>query len=81
MRVTIIVSESRVGVDGEFRVVDLAGLNMTIHAVQWDSVLSAGDIEYRQPRRNEKITNFAPYQVFVDRWTAAAPPPPPPDRR
>ncbi len=78
MRVTIIQSESRVGVDGEFRVVDLAGLDRTIHAVQWDSVLGEGDVEYRKPRRNKKITDFSSYQVFVDRWNAAAPPPPPP---
>ena len=81
MRVTIIASESRVGVDGEFRVVDLTGLAMTIHAVQWDSVLREGEIEYRRPDPpgNEKITDFSRFQVFVDRWTAAAPPPPLPD--
>jgi len=27
---------------------------------------------------NQVFTDFTPYQVFVDRWTAAAPPPPPP---
>ena len=81
MRVTIISDENRVGVDGEFRVVDLTGLDMTIHAVQWDSVLREGHIEYRRPDPppNKKITDFSPYQVFVDRWKAAAPPPLPPD--
>lgn len=80
MRVTIIADDSKVGVDGEFRVVDLTGLDRTIHAVQWDSVLGKGDVEYRKPRRNKKITDFSPYQVLVDLWNAVPPPPaPPPD--
>jgi hypothetical protein len=27
---------------------------------------------------NEMLTDFSPYQVYVDLWIAAAPPPPPP---
>lgn len=29
------------------------------------------------PRENERITDFTPYQVYLDRWTAAAPLPTP----
>jgi len=32
----------------------------------------------RARRANEAVTDFSPYQIYVDLWTAAAPPPPQP---
>lgn len=82
MKITIVQSDSVVGVDGVFRQVSLAGFDPTIHAVQFDTVKAKGQIEFLadlDPRPgNQVFTDFTPYQVFVDRWTAAAPPPPPP---
>lgn len=82
MKITILQSDSNVGVDGAFRQISLAGLDPTIHAVQFNTVLAKGHIEFLadlDPRpANQPITDFTPYQVFLDRWTAAAPPPPPP---
>ncbi len=75
MRVTIIADDGVVGVDGEFRSIGLGALDPNIHAVQWDG--AAGEIEWNNPRRNEAISDFAPFQSFVDAWIAATPPPPP----
>lgn len=78
MIVTIIPADSHAYVDGVARPIDMTGIDPAIHAVQWDGL--AGEIEYTRAdgRRNEAITDLSPYQVFIDRWTAAAPPPPPP---
>ena len=76
MKVTIIRDDGVVGVDGEFRTVDLSALDPAIHALHWDSVVGEGEVEYVSPRRNEEITDFTPYQQFHDAWVAAAPPPP-----
>lgn len=77
MRVTIVSDDNKVLVGGVARTVDLTGLDPTIWAVQWYS--SIGEIEYRydfatnSQRPNARFADFSPYQVFVDRWTAAAP--------
>lgn len=76
MIVTIIPSDGNVLVDGEVRTVDMTGIDPAIHAVQWDG--TAGEIEYTRAdgRRNEVIADISPFQVFIDRWTAAEEPPP-----
>jgi hypothetical protein len=85
MKIVIIPSDTLVGVNRVFRVVDMSGIDADIHAVQFDTVASKGHIEFSMdldPRPgNQAITDFSPFQVFLDRWTAAAPviePPPPP---
>ena len=122
MRITIIQDDGLVGVDGVFRAVDLAGIDPAIHAIQFDTEVGSGHVEYDREftvpvevrdhaaedaawaaaraaktpeseinipvmkktvqahRPNEALTDFAPYQAFVDRWTAAAPPPPTPEQ-
>ena len=75
-KVTIIADDKVVGVDGEFRKVDLSALDSDIHAVQWDGV--NGHVEFRNPKRVVRISSIIPYQSFIDLWTAAAPPPPSP---
>jgi hypothetical protein len=77
MRVSIIVPDRMVIVDGVARQVDVSGVELHTHAIQWDG--SVGEIEYGKPiNRNELFADFSPYQFLVDRWTAAAPPPPGP---
>lgn len=77
MRVTIIADDSAVYVDGHALTVDLTGLDPDCHAIQWDGASGVGEMEYRYhfaentKRQNERFTDFAPYQAFVDRWTAA----------
>lgn len=77
MRVTIIADDSAVYVGGIARPVDLTDLSSAIHAIQWYDTI--GEIEFRydfasgSQAQNVRFTDFSPYQVFVDRWTAAAP--------
>lgn len=76
MRVTIIADDSHVYVEEQALVVDLTGLDPEIHAVQWYGTV--GEVEYRHDhianvrKPNERITDFAPYQVFVDQWMIEA---------
>jgi len=75
VRLTIIPSDGVVGVDGVFRSVSMAGVDPAIHAVQFDDATGEGEIERKgRGAVATPITDRAPFQVFVDRWTAAAPP-------
>lgn len=118
MKITIVQDDGVVGVDGVFRKVDVSELAGEIHAIQFDTVLGLGHIEFddsvtvdqavrdfeaeraaeraagddremqkkltqinktiQVQRPPELITDFGPYQPYLDRWTAAAPPPPTP---
>lgn len=76
MRVSIIVPDRMVVVDGVARQVDITGVEKDLHAVQWTD--TSGDVEYMGAnRRNVAITDLTPYQFLLDRWVAAAPPAPP----
>lgn len=48
MRITIIADDGLVGIDGEFRKVDLSDLDPAIHAVQFDTVAGAGHVEFKR---------------------------------
>jgi hypothetical protein len=83
--VVIIADDSMVIVDGAGLVVDLTGIGATIHAVQWNAVSATGFIEYKGNADGTKppptqITDFTPYNVYLDRYEAIAnaPPPTPP---
>jgi hypothetical protein len=76
MRVTIIVEENRVNVEGQSETVDCSSL-ADVHVVQWYG--SFGEIEYFNApggagvlKDNEHITDFTTYQKFVDAWTVEA---------
>lgn len=74
-RITIIADDGVVGVDGEFREVDLADLDPDIHAVQWDG--AKGHIEFRTKGKLAKeVTSITPFQKYIDRWNAVPPSPP-----
>jgi hypothetical protein len=76
MRVTILADDNQVYVEGHALKVDLTGLEEDIHAVQWYG--SVGEVEYKHDQiantrePNERIDDFSPYQVFVDRWMVEA---------
>jgi hypothetical protein len=78
MRATIVTSDNKVIVDGESQTVDCSPLVAEgKHAVQWYG--DYGEVEFvstfdpeamridRLP--NEIITDFAPYQSYVDAWS------------
>jgi hypothetical protein len=79
MKLTIIPNDGVVGVDGVFRTVSMAGIDPTIHAVQFDDSKGGGEVEsILLGVTPQKITDRSAFQPFVDRWTAAAPPVPVP---
>lgn len=69
-KVTIVVPDGVVGVDGEFRKVNLDDIDPAIHAVQWDG--SAGHVEYSD--HIDDLDGFADFQKYVDRWNLLTPP-------
>jgi hypothetical protein len=76
MRVTIIQEDSRVNVEGQSETVDLSTLDEEIHVVQWYGTVR--EVEYKSDyvantkKINDRITDFTPYQKFVDAWTVEA---------
>ena len=74
MRVSIIVPDGMVVVDGVGRKVSMEDVLPGVHAVQWNG--RTGDVELSEPvHANIKIDDLSPYQFLLDRWTAAAPKP------
>lgn len=74
MRLTIIRDDHLVGINGEFRTVDLSMLlESGIRAVEW--LDDHGHIEY-DDSANTTLDNANDFQPFINLWTAAAPPPP-----
>lgn len=83
MKVTIIQDDGIVGIDGEFRPVDLSDLDERIHAIQYNSVSGVGHIEFdadldprlpNQPLGKAKFDKL--FGRYVKRWRAAGEPPP-----
>jgi hypothetical protein len=75
MRLTIVVDDKNVGVDGVFyNVSNFPQIEETIHAVQWYD--NYGEVEYKTrfesgalvKPANLLITDVTPYQAFVDIW-------------
>jgi hypothetical protein len=76
MRATIAVSDNIVVVDGVAMKSDCSELAaQQISAVQWYD--TEGEVEYaRHAKPNEKITDFAPYQIYIDNADPLVPPEP-----
>jgi hypothetical protein len=73
MRLTIIVTDNIVVIDGQSETVDLTSMSEGVRTVQWDE--DAGHVEYynlgeHQP--NEEIDNIDDYQWVIDAWEVAA---------
>lgn len=69
---TIIRDDSTVGIDGVFRIVDVASLPAGVRAVQWKGTI--GEAEH-DVGINTPIDSIAAYQTIIDLWTAAEPVP------
>lgn len=76
MRLTIIAPDGTVGIDGEFRHVDLPMLDANIRALQWDGVV--GHIEFNDDTQNATIHDIDPFASVLSAWNALTPPPPTP---
>jgi hypothetical protein len=76
MRVTIVAEDNLVVVEGQPERVDLSTLDEEIHAVQWFGTV--GEVEFKTDyientrKHNERISDFTPYQKFVDAWMIEA---------
>jgi hypothetical protein len=76
MRATIAVSDNLVAVDGVTMKSDCSELAaQQVSAVQWYD--TEGEVEYaRHVKPNEKITDFGPYQIYIDNADPLVPPEP-----
>lgn len=77
MRVTIIVDDNVVLVEGQPETVDCSALiPLSIHAVQWYSgfgeVEYSTDIQTGNREQNLKFTDISPFQPLIDKWEVAA---------
>lgn len=77
MRVTIVVDDNLVLVQGQPETVDCSGLlSQNVHAVQWYDTW--GEVEYATElqtgirRANARITDFSAFQTYLDTWESAA---------
>ncbi len=68
-RVTIIVEDGVVGVDGEFKTVDLSSMREGIRAVQWYG--GHGEIEWDDGSPNQKISSFDEFRPLLNAWRGA----------
>lgn len=73
MRVSIVVEDSTVTVDGQTVAgLDLSFIAESVHAVQWYG--ENGEVEHKDASGkivlNEAIDDFTPYQAAVDLWQA-----------
>lgn len=75
MRVTVVKEDGIVGVDGEFRAVDLSGMPPEVRIYQWED--TEGHVEYYETA-NTDLESIDELQAYIDLWIAAAPPPPVP---
>jgi len=77
-KLTIVRIDGRFYLDDVWHPIDTTDMDTVIHQVAWDDVAGTGLISFR-PRwalPAEAITDFAPFQVYRDRFDAYTPPPP-----
>lgn len=64
MRLTIIVDDSLVAIDGHALRLDLTPYSLTgIHAIQWKD--DTGEIEYKDSKPNEPLSNLDDYLPII----------------
>jgi hypothetical protein len=70
MRITIIRDDELVGIDGEFKRIDMGTLPAGVRAVQWNG--SSGHVEYDNGS-NTELDSISTFQSFIDAWNDPAP--------
>jgi hypothetical protein len=71
MRVTIIKADNAVYVGGVAMLgIDCSALPVNFHALQWYGTWGDLETNVNGQHANERITDFAPYQQYVDAWNA-----------
>lgn len=76
MKLTIIVPDNAVAIDGEFRKVALPQIAANIHAIQWDG--TTGHVEFNDGKPNEVISEISAFSDVVTAWNALTVPTVPP---
>jgi len=74
MKITIVAPDGVVGIDGEFRQIDLSALDATVHAVQYDSGNDTGHIEFTDQKPNMPLGKAKFDKLFskyIQLWKAA----------
>ena len=74
MKITIIPADGVVGIDGEFRNVDLSGIDDTVHAVQYDTGTNTGYVEFigaSKPNMGIGKAKFDKlFYPYIQKWKA-----------
>lgn len=76
MQLTIIRDDSVMGIDGDFRTLDLSSLDPSISAIQWNGTV--GHVEYYTDP-NKTIDNIEELTDLIQTWNDLTPPPPLPE--
>ena len=72
-RITIVPSDGIMGIDGDFKKIDLSNIDSNIHAVQWNGI--SGLVEHVDKSRQRVLENMDEFQEFIDLWNAVPIPP------
>jgi len=68
MKITILKTDNVVTIDSfGFDNIDLSLVESDIHAIQFDTELSKGHIEYNDEKVNKEITDINSYQSIIDK--------------
>jgi len=67
MKISIIKDDNTVVINSiGFTPMDLSSVGTDVHAIQFDTELSKGHIEYNDGKVNKEITDITPYQSIID---------------
>lgn len=67
MKISIIKEDNTVVIDGiGYDNLDISSVENNIHAIQFDTEISKGHIEYVDDTSNTEITNLSDYQSIID---------------
>jgi len=74
MKVTIIPVDGMISIDGEFRAIDLSGIDASVHAVQYDTGANTGHIEFVDASKPNMGLGKAKFDKlfypYIQKWKA-----------
>lgn len=72
MKIVLLPKENKVGVDGDFRPVDLRQISSSIRVIRWDDQLQAGTIEWEPgTKQTIQVRNLAAEDAEIKRRVKA----------